>query len=59
MAKKIKGIQISAYEIDTLSSYKGDVAYCRKFEEMTIDFTDGTNTIITAKELIEIINKKK
>jgi hypothetical protein len=57
MKKKIKGIQITAYEIDALSG-KTDVAYCTRFKEMTVDFADGSNVIITLKELETLLSTK-
>ena len=49
--KKIKGIQIVAKEIVVLTGFKRDVAYCKGFEEMIIDFTGGSNRVISVSEL--------
>ena len=54
--RKIKGIQILAYEINTLSG-DIDVAYCKKFKEMTIDFIGGDNTILTKKDLEALLSR--
>jgi hypothetical protein len=56
--KKIRGIQIIAKEAYTLTSYEKDVSYCKGFIEMTVDFTDGSNRVITSKELKEMIDKE-
>jgi len=49
----IKGIQIKGKLI-----YTTNVIYITNFEEMTVD-TDKTNRIITADELLKIVNKKE
>lgn len=53
--KIIKGIQITALEIDGLTGSERDVYYCKGFEEMTIDFTDGSNMVINAAKLEKMI----
>jgi hypothetical protein len=50
MNKEIKGIQIAADNIDVLDG-KNHVAYCTHVKELIIDFTNGTNVIITLEEL--------
>jgi len=49
----IKGIQIKGKV-----AFFGNVIYITDFEEMTVD-TDKTNRIITADELLKIVNKKE
>jgi len=56
--KKIKGIQIIASKVGVLTGYQRDGVYCNKFIEMTIDFTDGTNTIISRQKLEKILDKE-
>ena len=57
--KKIKGIQLIASEISyPLIGAERSGCYLKGFIEMTIDFGDGDNTIITLKELENFVNIK-
>lgn len=57
--KKIKGIQILAKECHTITNGKNDVGYCKGLIEITVDFTDSTNTIVTKKKLEKLLEEKK
>jgi hypothetical protein len=53
--KKIRGIQIMAHQIHTISKII-DVAYCKTVKEMTVDFDDGKNVIVTIGELEALLS---
>jgi hypothetical protein len=53
--KRIKGIQIVAHNIDVLDG-KIYVGYCTKIKEMTVDFTDGSNVIVTLENLEALLS---
>lgn len=57
--KKIKGIQITAEECHTVTNGKIDITYCERPIELTIDFTDGTNIVVTKEELEKLLEASK
>ncbi|MHB8871653.1 MAG: hypothetical protein ACYC5G_04325 [Candidatus Doudnabacteria bacterium] len=55
--RTIRDIQLCAGKIDLIKGFKRDVAFGKPFIEMTIDFKDGTNTVITLKELQALLSR--